>query len=179
MLAAAHQQPRESGKSIERARKLGAKPYDGSGDPERALSWIEVNEAIFQMMGCTEEQRVFYYAFLLKNRTKDWWKAHQRAHPEGVTWAEFKREFTERFFPISYKDAKVEEFYRLEQGSSSVPEHEKKFSELIHLVPFFVENEQENINIFMAGLNPAVRTIVTSASHTRYGQLVEAATRVE
>ena len=31
----------------------------------------------------------------------------------------------------------------------------------------------------MAGLNLAVRTIVTSASHTRYGQLVEAATRVE
>ena len=31
----------------------------------------------------------------------------------------------------------------------------------------------------MAGPNPAVRTIVTSASHTRYGQLVKAATRVE
>ena len=31
----------------------------------------------------------------------------------------------------------------------------------------------------MASLNPAVRTIVTSASHTIYGQLVEAATRVE
>ena len=31
----------------------------------------------------------------------------------------------------------------------------------------------------MAGLNPTVRTIVTSASHTIYGQLVEAATRVE
>ena len=38
MLAAALQQPRESGISIERARKLGAKPYDGSKDPERALS---------------------------------------------------------------------------------------------------------------------------------------------
>ena len=55
MLPAALQQPRESGISIERARKLGAKPYDGSGDPERALSWIEANEEIFQMMGCTEE----------------------------------------------------------------------------------------------------------------------------
>ena len=85
----------------------------------------------------------------------------------------------ERFFPKSYKDAKVEEFYRLEQGSSSVPEYEKNFSGLIRLVPFFAENEQENINRFMAGLNPAIRTIVTSASHTRYGQLVEAATRVE
>ena len=78
---------------------------------------------------------------LLKDRTKDWWKAHQRAHPEGVIWAEFKREFTERFFPEIYKDSKVEEFYRLEQGSSSVPEYEKNFSELIRLVPFFVENE--------------------------------------
>ena len=179
MLAAALQQPRESGISIERARKLGAKPYYGSGDPERALSWIEVNEAIFQMMGCTQEQRVFYSAFLLKDRSKDWWKAHKREHPEEVTWVEFKREFTERFFPKSYKDSKVEEFYRLEQGSSSVPKHERKFSELIHLVPFFVENEQENINIFMAGLSPTVRTIVTSASLTRNGQLVEAATRVE
>ena len=47
MLAAALQQPRESSISIERAHKLGARPYDGSGDPERALSWIEVNEEIF------------------------------------------------------------------------------------------------------------------------------------
>ena len=51
MLAAALQQPRESGISIEHAHKLGVKPYDGSGDPERALSLIEGNEEIFQMMG--------------------------------------------------------------------------------------------------------------------------------
>ena len=38
MLAAALQQPRESGISIEPARKLGAKPYDGGENPERALS---------------------------------------------------------------------------------------------------------------------------------------------
>ena len=94
MLAAALQQPRESGISIERAHKLGAKPYDGSGDPERALSWIEANEEIFQMMGCTEEQRVSYSTFLLKDCAKDWWKAHQRAHLEGVIWAEFKRDFS-------------------------------------------------------------------------------------
>ena len=141
ILAAALELPRESGISIKRARKLGAKPYDGNGDPERALSWIEANEEIFQMIWCTKEQRVSYSAFLLKDRAKDWWKAHRRAHLEGVIWVKFKREFTERFFPKSYKDAKVEEFYRLEQGSSSVLEYEKKFSELIFLVPFFAENE--------------------------------------
>ena len=142
MLAATLQQPRESGISIERARKLGMKRYDGSGNPERALSSIEAEKENFQMMGCTEEQRVSYSTFLFKDRAKDWLKAHQRAHPEGVIWAEFKREFTEIFFPKSYKDAKVDEFYRLEQGSSSVSEYEKKFSELIRLVPFFTENEQ-------------------------------------
>ena len=67
----------------------------------------------------------------------------------------------------------------MEQGSSIVPEYEKKFSELIRLVSFFAENEEEKINRFMAGVNPAARPIVTYASHTRYGQLVEAATRVE
>ena len=49
------------------------------------------------------------------------------------------------FFPKSYKDDKVEEFYRLEQGSSSVPEYEKKFSELIRLVPFFGTREDQQI----------------------------------
>ena len=71
MLVAALQQPRESGISIKLAHKFGVKPYDGSGDPERALSWIEENEEIFQMMGCTEEQRLSYSAFLLKDRAKD------------------------------------------------------------------------------------------------------------
>ena len=89
MLEAALQQSRESRILTEHARKLGAKPYDGSRDPKRALSWIEAKKEIFQMVGCTEEQRVSYSAFLLKDHAKDWWKAHQRAHLEGVTWAEF------------------------------------------------------------------------------------------
>ena len=31
----------ESGRSIERVQKLGAKPYDGSGDPEAAWLWLD------------------------------------------------------------------------------------------------------------------------------------------
>ena len=58
-------------------------------------------------------------------------------------------------------------------------EYEKRFSELVRLVPYIAENEEQKIDRFMAGLNPSVRTIVTSSEHTRYGQLVEAATRVE
>ena len=90
MLAAALQQPRDSGISIQRARKLGAKPYDGRGNPERALSWIEANEEIFQMMGCTEEQRVSYSAFLLKDCAKDCGR-RIREHTQRVSYGRSSR----------------------------------------------------------------------------------------
>ena len=32
---------KESGRSIERVQKLGARPYDGSGDPEAAWLWLD------------------------------------------------------------------------------------------------------------------------------------------
>ncbi|KAL5739434.1 hypothetical protein ACOSQ2_028614 [Xanthoceras sorbifolium] len=140
MLAAAFNQPREPNVSIECARKLGTKPYDSTGDPERALSWLESNEEIFQVMGYTEEHMVTYSAFLLKDRAKDWWKALQRRHPEG------------KFYPKSYRNARVEEFFRLEQGSMSVAYYERRFSELIRVVPYIANNEEEKANRFAVGL---------------------------
>ena len=80
-----------------------------------------------------------------------------REHTQRVSYGRSSRENLQRdffSFPKSFIDVKVEEFYRLEQGDFSVPEYEKKFSELIRLVPFFAENEQKKINRFMAGLNP-------------------------
>ena len=69
------------------------------------------------MMGCTEEQRVSYSTFLLKDCAKNRWKAHQRAHPEGVIWAEFKREFTERFFLKAIKMPKLKSFIDWSKGT--------------------------------------------------------------
>ena len=75
ILAIAFRQPREPTVSIERARKLGARNYDGIGDPEKAWSWLEGNERVFNVMGCSDEQMVTYFAFLLRDRALDWWKA--------------------------------------------------------------------------------------------------------
>ncbi|KAH7554363.1 hypothetical protein JRO89_XS12G0178400 [Xanthoceras sorbifolium] len=129
MLAATLHQSRDPNVSIERARKLGAKPYDGTSDPE-------------------QEQMVTYSTFLLKDRAKEW-------------------------------DTRVEEFFRLEQGSMSVASYERRFSELIRAVPYIADNEEEKANRFAVGLNPKIRAHIASASHTQYGALVEAATRVE
>ena len=42
--------PKEPRRSIERPQKLGAKPYDGSGDPEAAWIWLDRVNRIYRVM---------------------------------------------------------------------------------------------------------------------------------
>ena len=61
----------------------------------------------------------------------------ERRYPDGITWDQFQQEFTDRFFPQSHKEKKkIEEFFKLEQKNMSVSEYEKRFSELVRLVPY-------------------------------------------
>ena len=179
MLAFAFQQPRESGASIEHTRKLGARPYDGTEEPERAYSWLETNEEVFQIMGCTEDQRVSFSTFLMKDRAKDWWRALEMRHLEGVGWIMFRREFLDRFYPCSYKEARVEELYRLVQGDLFVSEYEKRFSELDRLVPSVFDDEEQKTNKFKSGQNLNIKPYVTSSPLTRYGEMVDTTIRVK
>ena len=130
-------------------------------------------------MQCTDEQMVTFSAFLLRDKALEWWRAVQRRCPEGVSWAQFKEEFTYKFVPASYRDAKAKEFFRLEHGILSVTDYERSFSELVRHVPFIRDDEVSNIKRFAVGLSPEIRTIVASTAHTQYDQVVEAAVRVE
>ena len=125
----------ETERSIERVQKLDAKPYDGSGDPEAAWLWLDRVNKVYGVMGCIDEQRVLFSSFLMEDRAKDWWDSAERRYPDGISWDQFQQEFTDRFFPHSHKDSKIEEFFKLEQKNMSVSEYEKKFSELVRLVP--------------------------------------------
>ena len=166
ILATTFHQPCEPTVSIERARKLGARNYDGVGDPEKAWSWLEGNERVFSVMGCLDEQMVTYSAFLLRDRALDWWKAVHRRFPEGVSWTQFNEEFLEKFYPTIYKDQKIEEFFKLEQGTMSVTDYEKKFSELVRHVPLFCDHEVHKRKRFAVGLRKKVKGILASVSHT-------------
>ena len=179
LLAIALRQAREPVASIDRGRKLGARNYDGLGDPEKASSWLEGNERVYQVMKCTDEHMVTFSAFLLWDKALEWWRAVQRRCLEGVSWAQFKEEFTNKFVPAIYRDAKAEEFFRLEQGTLSVTNYERSFFELVRHVPFIRDDEVLKTKRFAVGLSPAIRTTVASTAHTQYDQVVEAAVRVE
>ena len=103
----------EPGRSIEKVQKMGTKPYEDSGDPEAAWLWLDRVNKVYGVMGCMDEQRVLFSSFLMEDRAKDWWDAVDRKYHDGISWDQFQQEFTDRFFPQSNKDLKIEEFFRL------------------------------------------------------------------
>ena len=171
--------PEEQRGMIVRALKLGAKTYDGTGDPEATYLWLDRVSEIYAVMGCSDEQKVLFSGFLMAARAKDWWEAIKRRHPTRVTWDQFRQAFTDRFSSRSYQDAKIEEFFRLEQRSLTVTEYEQRFSELVKLVPVIQENEEHKCKRFMAGLNVRIKVHLAWASQNNFGEVVKAALRVE
>ena len=103
----------------------------------------------------------------------------ERRYPDGITWDQFQQEFTDRFFPQSHKDSKIEEFFKLEQKNMSVSEYEKKFSELVRLVPYIQADEVLKCKRFLSGLQHRIRVHLSVVPQNRFGDLVEAALRVE
>ena len=169
----------EPGRSVERVQKLGAKPYDDSGDPEAAWLWLDRVNNVYGVMGCTDEQRVLFFSFLMEDRAKDWWDSVERRYLDGISWDQFQQEFTDRFFPQSHKDSKIEEFFKLEQKNISVLEYEKKFLELVRLVPYIQADEVLKCKRFLSGLQHRIRVHLSVVPHNRFGDLVEAALRLE
>ena len=88
----------------------------------------------------------------MEDRAKDWWDAVERRNPDGITWDQFQQEFSDRVFPQSHKDSKIEEFFKLEPKNMSVLENEKRFSELVRLVPYVQVDEVLKCKRFFSGL---------------------------
>ena len=61
----------------------------------------------------------------------------------------------------------------------SVSEYEKKFSELVRLVPYIQTDEVLKCKRFLSGLQHRIRVHLSVVPQNRFGDLVEAALRVE
>ena len=62
------------------------------------------------------------------------------------------RAFLERFFPREMREAKVEEFINLKQGSMTVREYSLKFVKLSRYATNLVSNSIDEIRWFLTGI---------------------------
>ena len=150
---------------------MGTKPYDGSGDLEAAWLWLNRVNKIYRVMDYTDDQRVLFSSFLMEDKVKDWWDVVDRRYPDGMSWDQFQQEFTDRFFPLSHKDSKIEELFRLEQKNMSVSEYEKRFSVLVRLVPYIQGDEVLKCKRFLVGLQHQIRVHLSVVPQNTFGGL--------
>ena len=70
-------------------------------------------------------------------------------------------------------------FFKLEHKNMSGSEYEKKFSELVRLVPYVQADEDLKCKRFLSGLQHRIRVHLSVVPQNRFGDLLEAAPRVE
>ncbi|KAA0042309.1 reverse transcriptase [Cucumis melo var. makuwa] len=172
----------EKAYGIERLKKLGATVFEGFTDPGDAENWLNMPEKCFDVMNCPEERKVRLATFLLQKEAEGWWKSilARRSDARALDWQTFRGIFEDKYYPSTYCEAKRDEFLGLKQGSLSVAEYERKYTELSRYADVIIASESDRCRRFERGLRFEIRTPVTAiAKWTNFSQLVETALRVE
>ncbi|XP_030440063.1 uncharacterized protein LOC115662033 [Syzygium oleosum] len=147
---------------IEQFLKLKPPKFNGRGDPEAAPRWVEELEKAFDVLGCTEAEKVTLAVYQLQDSAIDWFATRDRVFPEE-----------------SAQERKLAEFMRLRQGQMTVDQYEAEFARLSKFAPRMVENPRDKVQRFRDGLKPDLRSKMISLNIRDYGEMYERAQAIE
>ncbi|XP_030460043.2 uncharacterized protein LOC115680382 [Syzygium oleosum] len=162
--------------------KLKPIKFEGKGDPEAATRWVEELEKAFELLGCTEEEKVTLAVYQLQGNASDWWKATRGSifsEGMGPNWNTFVEAFNGKYFSKSAQEQKMVEFLRLHQNQMIVDQYETEFARLPKFVPRMVENLLDKARRFWDGLKPELRSQLILLNLRDYNELYERAQMVE
>ena len=114
---------------VERFRHQRPLTFSGSTDLIQADNWVRETEMAFELMTCSETQKVICASHMLRDSAMHWWDFTKRAHSTAenpLTWTRFKELFNDKYFPLSMRSAKEVEFLHLKQRSLSLMEYGRK-----------------------------------------------------
>ncbi|XP_039158792.1 uncharacterized protein LOC120288732 [Eucalyptus grandis] len=148
--------------------------FTGTGDPEAATRWIEGLEKAFELLKCSEEEKVTLAVYQMQEVASTWWKATRReVFPEGVVpeWNVFVRAFNNKYFSSCAKQLKMAEFLHLRQGPMTVDQYEAKFAELSQYAPRLIQDPEEKAMRFIDGLRPELKDPLVPFDIKNYNEL--------
>ncbi|KAL3740395.1 hypothetical protein ACJRO7_021644 [Eucalyptus globulus] len=97
-------------KLVEHFLKLQPPKFTGTGDPEAMTHWIEEMEKAFELLKCSEEEKVTLAVYQLQGVASTWWRATGgEVFPEAVApvWNAFVRAFRDKYFSSCAKQLKM------------------------------------------------------------------------
>ena len=157
-------------------KRFGPPVFNGVSErPTAAEEWVRELEALYVYLGCSDEFKVRGAVFMLRGEAVNWWESVAAAEDHAnapVTWARFKDLLYEYYFPVTVKNEKRAEFLRLTQRSLTVPQYERKFTELSRFGMQYIPTEQLKIDKFIDGLRREIKGLLVLKEPTTYAAAV-------
>ncbi|KAL5549153.1 hypothetical protein UlMin_004384 [Ulmus minor] len=152
--------------------KLKPTEFARSTDPLEAEEWLNSMETIFEFMRLTDQER----------DARHWWATVKMTRDVTImTWANFVREFNQKYYNSAILRAQQDEFLNLKQGTMTVIEAVNKFEPLSRLCPFMVRIEENRLKRIMDMFRPDIALAIESGGSppTTVARCVERAIRIE
>ncbi|XP_043716275.1 uncharacterized protein LOC122664498 [Telopea speciosissima] len=132
-------------------------------------------ERIFEVLRCTDEDKIRCAAFQFRGEADSWWQStkdnFRQLYPKP-TWGQFTETFLGNYFPQSFCDQKEIEFMSLTQGPKLVLEYQQIFEELFYFAPKHMKPDAVKARKFEQGLRPNIITSVVLHNLSSYAEVV-------
>ena len=119
---------------------------------------------------------------MLKKDARYWWATVKMTRNVGImTWADFIREFSQKYYNSAILRAQQDDFLNLKQGTMTIIEAVNKFEQLSRLSPFMVRTEEDRLRCMMDMFQPDIALAIESGGSppTIVARCVERAVRIE
>ncbi|CAN6381803.1 unnamed protein product [Urochloa humidicola] len=156
--------------------------FDGSGSPTDAADWLRKVEKVMDGCRMTPKDKVFFIPLQLTSLADLWWDGVRDAWPPSrgpITWEIFLEQFRAKYYPESFKDRMSDALNHIQQGSKTVDEYEREFTNIVRFVPSVARDEHEKARKFFRGLNAWYREVMGRNPPTTYLAAVEEARGME
>ncbi|XP_058223388.1 uncharacterized protein LOC131333072 [Rhododendron vialii] len=172
----------DKGNTFDRFLKTNPPPFIGTDKPSDAEAWLLQMEKIFDVLGCSEAQKVSFATYKLQGGAEHWWrsaKQHYKDRQDELVWRNFKKDFEEKYISPAVKDKMRTEFLALRQDNMSVAEYQQKFDELSRFAGVLVEKETDKVWYFQRGLRADIHGRVSLLDTETLPKLVTKALTAE
>ncbi|XP_050895726.1 uncharacterized protein LOC127102399 [Lathyrus oleraceus] len=134
-------------------------------------------EGIFQIVHCSEENKVVFASHMMRGSAVRWWEsASTLMTNQGVprVWEHFKTTFLNKYFPSSLRTQKEFKFQQLRQGTMSMAMYAEKFEDMAAYFrqAMYTPDEKWKIDQFLFGLRGEISHSVSQREFTTYAELL-------
>nr|GEX43161.1 reverse transcriptase domain-containing protein [Tanacetum cinerariifolium] len=163
---------------------MSCQPFNlkGSEGAVRLIRWFEHTESVFSRSNCTEDCKVKFSTSTLTEEALSWWNSF--AQPIGIeeaykiTWVEFKKLLTKKYYPRTEVQKIEDEFYHLTMKGNDLKTYVRRFQELATLCPTMVSDSEKTMDAFIGGLPRSIEGNVTASKPQTLEETINIAQRL-